>query len=445
MAARPLPPGPKGNFIGNLRPREFLRDPLGFAVRLARDYGDIVYLRWLSFPFYFLNHPDYIESVLVTHHRSVHKGRELHDNRLLFGKGLLTSEGDFWLRQRRLSQPAFHRDRIAAYGDVMVKYAQRMLAGWQDGETRDVYADMMRVTLENAARTLIDMEAHGETGAGDALLALLAEDSSSLRTVLRLPGHLPTPADWRLRREVRRLDAIIYAVIRERHSRERDTGDLLSMLMNARDEDGSRMTDQQLRDEAVTILHAGFETTAIALSWTWYLLSQHPRVEAELMAELHSVLGGRPPSVADLPQLRYTEMVFQEVMRLFPPSWGLTRLATQECAVGGYLIPKGASLAVSQWVMHRDPRYFDDPEAFYPERWADGLEKRLPRFAYFPFGGGPRLCIGKAFALMEGVLLLATIAQAFKLTLAPGQHVTPHPSLTLRPRDGVRMILYRRS
>jgi cytochrome P450 len=298
--------------------------------------------------------------------------------------------------------------------------------------------------LEIAAKTLFDVDVATQAAEVGEVLGVVMEENTALRGVLRLPRLFPSPGDRRLRRAVRRLDEIIDAIIRERRASGRDTGDLLSMLLNAQDIDGTRMTNRQLRDEAVTIIIAGHETTALALSWTWYLLSQHPAVEARLIEELQAVLAGRPPEVEDLPKLRYAEQIFQEALRLYPPVWGTTRIGLRDCEIGGYPVKAGTSLAVCPWVMHRDPRYFEDPDAFRPERWEDGLEKRLPRFAYFPFLGGPRLCIGKAFALMEGVLLLARIAQQFRLTLAPGQTVTPWATLTLRPKDGIRMQLTRR-
>lgn len=445
MAVTALPPGPKGDpLIGNLNLREFQRDPLGFTTRMAREYGDIVRLRWAHITAYLLSHPDYIEYLLLTHHRNFIKGRAFTANRMLLGNGLLSSDGEYWLRQRRLAQPAFHRDRVAEYAQIMVEYTDRMLACWKAGETRDVYEDMMALTLENAAQTLFGVDMAAETRDIGTVLHLVMERNAGLRSVLRLPGIFPTAGDRRLRQAIRRLDEIVYGIIHERRQSARTSGDLLSMLLSAQDEDGSGMTDEQLRDEAVTIIMAGHETTAIALSWTWYLLSQHPDVEVRLVEELQGVLGRRAPTAADLPRLAYAESIFLEAMRLYPPLWGLTRIAVRDCEIGGYLVKAGSRLAVSQWVMHRDPRYFDAPDAFRPERWADGLEKRLPRFVYFPFGGGPRLCVGKAFAMMEGVLLLARIAQQFRLTLAPGHTVTPWPSLTLRPKGGLPMRLARR-
>jgi cytochrome P450 len=265
------------------------------------------------------------------------------------------------------------------------------------------------------------------------------------RSLYRLPVWIPTPTNLRIKRVVRRLDNIIYGFIKERRVSGQDRGDFLSMLLHAQDaDDGSRMNDKQVRDEAMTLFLAGHETTANALTWTWYLLSQHPEVEAKLAAELHSVLDGRSPTVADLPQLRYTEMVIMESMRIFPPVYAFGREAIRECTLGGYRVPKGTTVIMSQWVMHRDARYFDDPEQFLPERWANGLAKRLPKFAYFPFGGGPRICIGNSFAMMEAILLLATMVPKFRFTVLPDHPVIPRTTVTLRPEHGIKGVLTKR-
>jgi cytochrome P450 len=441
-AARP--PGPKGTFLlGNLS--GFNRDPLGFLTRCARAYGDVVYLRTFNLPVYLVSHPDQIEEVLVTQNRNFikDKGLRLRPGRRLFGNGLLTSEGEFWIRQRRLAQPAFHRERIAAYGEVMVAYTERMLDEWRAGEARDFHQDMMRLTLEIVAKTLFDAEAADEADEVSQALEAVQEQFSAQGSLSQLLGNfLPTPSYLRFQKAVKRLDEIIYRII-EQH-RGQQTGDLLSLLLEAQDEDGSQMTDRQLRDEAITLFLAGHETTALALSWTCYLLGQHPAAEEQLVAELEEVLGDRAPGVADLPRLRYTEMIVKEARRLYPPAWGIGREALESCAIGGYRVPAGAQVMMCQWIVHRDPRYFDEPEAFRPERWADDLAKRLPKYAYFPFGGGPRLCIGNSLATMEATLILATIAQQFQLTLLPEHPVTLLPSITLRPKEGVKVRLAER-
>ncbi len=435
-----LPPGPPSkSWAGSFK--EYSRDPLGYLPRLAQEYGDIVTMRFYKFRVYFVSHPDYVEEVLVTQNRKFIKGRILRANKRLFGNGLLTSEGDFWLRQRRLAQPAFHRARIASYADTMVRYTQRLLGEWKDGEARDIHAEMMRLTLQIVAKTLFDADVDREARQVGRALEAIMELNSDFRKLMLTPAWLPTPRNVRATIATRRLDKIIFRFIEQRRASGKDAGDLLSMLLAAQDEDGSRMTDQQLRDEAITIFLAGHETTANALSWTWLLLAQNPAVEAKLHAELDAVLSGRAPSLEDLPNLRYTGHVITESMRLYPPAWGMARLAIEDAEIGGYPIPKGCGVSLAQWVIHRDPRWFDAPQEFRPERWEGDLMKRLPRFAYFPFGGGPRQCIGNNFAVMEATLLLATIAQHFRIRMVPDHPAVPMPSITLRPRHGIRATL----
>jgi cytochrome P450 len=404
---------------------------------LQRDYGDIVTMRYYNFRVYFVSHPDFIEQVLVTDNRKFIKGRILRKNRQLFGNGLLTSEGDFWLRQRRLAQPAFHRGRIATYADTMVRYASRMASEWRGGEERDIHAEMMRLTLSIVAKTLFDADVDREAKRVGHALEAIMHLNSDFRKLILTPTWLPTPRKVRATIATAKLNRIIYRFIEERRAAGNDNGDLLSMLLAARDDDGSRMTDRQLRDESITIFLAGHETTANALSWTWMLLAQNPDVEAKLHEELDRVLGGRTPTIDDLPNLRYTGLVVTESMRLYPPAWGMARIAIEDTEVAGYPIPKGCGVSLAQWVVHRDPRWFDAPLEFRPERWEGDLAKRLPRFAYFPFGGGPRQCIGNNFAVMEATLLLATLAQQFRISLVPGKEIIPAASITLRPKTGI--------
>lgn len=437
---RGVPPGPKPKLLLGHSPWTG-DDPLRTLTSWAREYGDIVYFRRFHYHVYFFNRPDLIEQVLVTDSRNFTKGRGLQANRRLFGNGLLTSEGDYWFRQRRLMQPAFHRERIAAYGKAMVASTVRMLETWRDGERRDVHEDMMRLALEIVAQTLFSTQVEADVERVGAMLSVLMKENRSARILLPFFRMLPTPGNLRYRTAVHQLDEIVYRIIREHRARGRDTGDLLSMLLRARDEDGRQMTDTQLRDEAMTLFLAGHETTALALSWTWYLLARNPDVEQKLQAELQEVLGGRAPAVEDLPRLPYTERVIRESMRLYPPAYVIARLAVNDCEIAGYRVPHGASLVMSQWVTHRDPRFWDEPERFNPDRWTPEFEKRLPRFAYFPFGGGPRVCIGASFALMEAALLLATIAPRFTLTLVPDHPVEPFPSITLRPKNGIKVVV----
>jgi cytochrome P450 len=439
-AAR-TPPGPRPHFLlGNLP--EFANDVLGFFTSCAREYGDITYLNMAGRPGFFLAHPDLIEEVFVAQNRNFIKHTFFWQHvRAIFGQGLLTSEGDFWRRQRRLAQPAFHRDRIAAYGDVMAIYTERMLDEWRPGETREVHDELMGLTLLIVAKVLFDTDlARDVRAVGAALDAAMHEIANRFRRPFRIPDAIPLPGNIRYRRAVRGLDDVVYRIVSD-HRRRGGRGDLLDLLMEARDDDGNAMTDEQLRDEAITLMLAGHETTALALSWTLYLLSSHPDAEERLAAELAEVLGDRPPTVADLPRLRFTEMVVSEGLRLYPPAYAFGREAVADCEIGGYPVPAGATVFVSPWVMHRDRSWFERPDEFIPERWAGDAAQRVPKFAYFPFGGGPRLCIGSRFAMMEAVLLLACIARRFRLRVDPSCRVVPFPSITLRPAHGLRMTL----
>ena len=439
------PPGPEGRFLtGNLL--DYTRDHLGYLTWCAREYGDVVGLRFVNVRTYLLNHPDHIEYVLVRNNRNFIKSKGVRHSLGFLGDGLLTSEGSFWRRQRRLAQPAFHRERIFAYGGVMVESAGRMISTWRSGETRDVHEDMARLTLDIVAKTLFGTLLTVEFEEVSAALTTITQRFTGRGGVLfHVPERIPTPANLRFKRAIRRLDEIIYGIIERRRSGGEDTGDLLSMLLRVRDEEtGEGMSDRQLRDEVLTIFLAGHETTANALSWTWHLLAEHPEVEGRMSKELREVLAGRPPVVEDLPRLRYTDMVVKESMRLYPPSWAFGREALADCEIGGYHVPAGTQLVMSQWVMHRDPRYYEEPGEFRPERWTEDSVALLPKYAYFPFGGGPRLCIGQSFARMEAVLLLAAIAQEFRLLATPGEKITPQPSITLRPKNGIRMVLEKR-
>jgi cytochrome P450 len=429
--------------VDNLR--EYARDPLGFLSGCAREYGDVVGLRFMGQNLYLLSDPDLIEYVLVENNRNFTKTRILKRNRRLLGEGLLTSEGGFWRRQRRLAQPAFHRKRVAAYGEVMVAFAERSLEAWRDGQTIDVHEEMMHLTLEIVAKCLFDADVRTRaTGVGKAMKVAL-ENFSSRRRLIRIPRGVPTPHNIRFEMAARRLDEIVGTIIEDRRKSGEDRGDLLSMLVLAEDEDGERMMDKQLRDEVMTLFLAGHETTANALSWTFWLLSLSPYAEAKLAEELERVLGDRTPTLSDLSDLPYVERVVKESMRLYPPAWVVGREAVAGCEVGDYRMPAGTTALMSQWVMHRDPRYHENPERFEPDRWTAEYEKALPRFAYFPFGGGPRQCIGAGFAMAEACLILATVAQRFRMDLAPGQRIEPYASITLRPKQGIRMSLVERS
>ena len=333
--------------------------------------------------------------------------------------------------------------RIEGYAKAMVDYAQRMESEWESGQTRDVHHDMMRLTLGIVAKTLFDADVSGTADRiGEAVTIGLETTNKKFNRILRVPDWVPTRENQRSKQALRTIDDVVMGFIHARRASGEDKGDLLSMLLLV-DEAGG-MSDKQARDEAFTLFVAGHETTANALTWTWYLLSQNPQAEETLHQELDRVLAGRAPSMQDLPNLPYTDAVIKESMRLYPPAWTVTRQPIVEVQIGGYTIPAGANIFVSQYVLHRDGRFFPDPDQFCPERWADNLEKRLPRFAYFPFGAGPRVCIGNSFALMEARLVLAEMAQHYQPRLVQGFVAHTEPLVTLRPRGGMPMMIERR-
>jgi cytochrome P450 len=446
MQAVMYPPGPRRIFpLSGLF--AYRKGPLPFFQNLAQQYGDIAYFRLGPQEAFFINHPDLIKDVLVTNHQSFHKGLALQRAKRLLGEGLLTSEGEFHRRQRRLAQPAFHRARVASYAAVMTDYASQTRAGWRDGDTVDMSEEMMRLTLGIVGKTLFDADVVSDAqDVGEAMTVVM--DLFNIITIpfFELLQKLPLPQLRRFDNAKARLDAIIYRLIEERRRSGEDRGDLLSMLLLAQDTegDGGQMTDEQLRDEVMTIFLAGHETTANALTWTWYLLSQNPGAEARLHEEIDEVLGVRLPTFADLTQLKYTEMVLAESMRLYPPAWALGRLALTDCEIGGYLVPRKSLVLMSQFVMHRDPRYFPEPLRFDPQRWTAEARELRAQFSYFPFGGGPRRCIGESFAWMEGVLLIAALAQQWQMRLVPNHPVVLKPVITLRPKHGMRMTVTRR-
>jgi cytochrome P450 len=438
----PRPPGPpRAPILGNLL--EFGRDPIAFFEKNAATYGDIVSLQLGSWPALFINHPDYVENVLVENNRNFIKHtfffRHVTD---LFGAGLLTNEGQPWLRQRRLMQPAFHRDRIAGYGLTMADYTQRMLDSWDAEEKthRDVHRDMMKLTMEIATKTLFggDITDGEAADIGAAFDDAIVEIAGRFRRPVKIPEWLPIPSNLRWRHAVRRLDRLVYDMLEQK--RRRGPGDdLLTMLTEARDEDGSAMDAKQIRDEAVTIFLAGHETTAILMSWTFYLLAQNPEVEERLARE---VQGASPSALVRLP---FLTNVITESMRLYPPAYALGREAIGDCEIGGYPVPKGTTLFIVPWVSHRDKRWFADPREFRPDRWNNDFAKTLPRYAYLPFGGGPRLCIGNSFAQMEAAIILGSILQRYRLTRdANAAKVEPFASITLRPNGGMPMDVARR-
>jgi len=440
------PPGPKSRYPG-----QFLvtlaTDKLALFGGMAKN-GDVSQIIIGPQPVALLSHPDDIQTMLVTRQRSFVKGRALEVTKVLLGEGLLTSEGEQHLRQRRLIQPAFHRDRLTGYGAAMTELADRQQRSWKPDELLDVHEQMMRVTLAIAGRTLFDADVEGDAhDVAEALELSLRMFNRAILPMGMLFEFAPIPWVRELHRARRRMDALIHRLIQERRTEGRDRGDLLSMLINARDEEGDQtgMSDRQLRDELITLMLAAHETTANALTWTWYLLSQHPEVEATLHAELDRVLGGQLPTPADLPALTYTRQVLAESMRLFPPAWAVERRAIEDVEIGGYTIAKGTVVLACQYFVHRDPRWWPEPERFIPERWTEPTADRpRPKFAYFPFGAGTRICIGEHFAWMEGMLVLASIAQRWRLRYEATTPPIPEPLVTLRPRGGLPMRLERR-
>ncbi len=443
MSARTMP-GPTGSRAEALQ--RFGGDPLTYLRQAATDYGDYVRVPLVLGHAALVVDPESIEEVLVRKKRNFIKGRATKSLGALLGNGLLVSEGDFWRRQRRLAQPAFHKDRIARYGERMVALGNRMVDGWHDGLEMDVHAEMGHVTLAIVADALFSADVSADAGAvGEGLATALWHFEWWSNKGFLVPLWLPLKPNRMYRAARQRLDVIVNRLIAQRAAAgvpgngER-RGDLLDMLLAARDEDGSAMSPKQLRDEVMTLLLAGHETTANTLTWTTMLLAEHPEVEAKLVAELGEVLGGRPPVVADLPNLKYTELVIKESMRVYPTVWMIGYQAVADTPVGPYLIKKGTAVFMSQWVNHHDARWFPEPYRFLPERWLDPAMKSLPTFAYFPFGGGERLCIGRSFALMEAQLLLATMVQRYHLDLVPNQTITLDPSVTLRPGNGLRVV-----
>jgi cytochrome P450 len=435
------PPGPKTRnpLLGVLS--EFRKDPPAFLLRNARQYGDLVYLPLARQKAYLVNRPEWIRDILVTHQANFLKSRVLERAKRLLGQGLLTSEGEFHTHQRRLVQPAFHRDRMAHYGSEMVACAARAREQWLPGAQLDLAREMPHLTLAIVGRTLFSADVSSDAeGIGQAMTTILNLFDTLMMPFADWLQKLPLPAVRRFENSRAVLDKVIYDLIAQRRASGRDEGDLLSMLLLARDEDRNGMTDTQVRDEALTLLIAGHETTANALIWSWYLLSQNPEAEAKLHAELDEVLAGRLPQFDDAPKLAYTTGVISEALRLFPPAWAIGRRAKEEYSIGAYRIPARSILLLSPWVSHRDPRWFPDPEKFDPDRWRPEIAETLPKFAYYPFGGGARVCIGERFAWTEAVLVLATLAQRWKMRLVSGQQIATKAVITLRPRYGMNMI-----
>jgi len=445
------PPGPKDALLGLNLARKFRSHSLAFITEVGRTYGDLAYFRMGPVRAYFVNNPQLIREVLVAKHKSFRRAPVVVGPlRKIDGNGLVLSEGDFWLRQRRLMQPAFAAKRFDAYGQVTVDYTRRMLEQWKPGGTLDVVDAMTRLTLEIIAKTLFDVELEGRAARlGEAVRVVSEVFVSEAGYPLHFPDWFPLPSKLRKRWAMRTLDELVWSIIHQRRASGGDRGDLLSMLLLAVDEEGEGggMTDRQARDEAMTLFNAGHDSTAAALAWIWYLVAGHPAVEAKLVEEVDGVLGDRSATYADGARLPYAEMVVKESLRLFPPTWSLfPRETVAPVELGGYTIPKRAWVYIFPWVTHRDPRFFEEPELFDPQRFAPGRAERIPPYAYIPFGAGPRVCIGNTFATMEMILILATVLQKFRVKLAAEQpEVEPEPLIAIRPRGGLRVSISRRA
>ena len=447
-----LPPGPsEWPVVG--QSFQYLFNLLPFLGESAA-YGDLVTLSVKPALVYLVNHPDLVQELFVANHRSVGRGRVTETLQYLMGFGLVTADGPLHLRQRRLMQPQFHHRRIAGYAEIMTDFAQQHQDDWQEGTRVDLAWEMSELTLHIVVKTLFDLEL-ADTVRRIGAAFELSNDYIKARdnqppALRRLSHRLPLPFTRRFKRGLAYLDETVYDLIEQRRRSGLEGNDLLSLLLNVRDEeadnpDDAVMTDLQVRDEVITLFAAGHETTAVALTWTWYLLATHPDVQARFHAELDDVLGGRPPTPDDLPKLNFTGRVLTESMRLYPPIWSTGRMTFEPITLGGYQIPAGAALIAPQLIIHRDPRWFDDPLEFRPDRWTEEFKEKLHRFAYYPFGGGPRLCIGEGFAWMEAILVLATLGQQWSMRSDPSHSIVLQPLVSLRPKGGMPMFLERRS
>jgi cytochrome P450 len=450
MASLSAPPGPAGHwFLGSLP--DVWHDVLDFYGRSRRQYGDVVRFRapgrgqW-----YLITHPTGVEHVLVTNHANYVKGRINAPLKLVVGHGLLTSEGSFWLRQRRLMQPAFHRARLTQLADTMTGAALEVSGRWEKylgpEEEVDVTREMSRLTLRTVGLALFGTELgrHAD-GIESALTIAIEHVNYRMMRPYALPEHIPTQRNRRFVHARWALESVVRQLIKQHEGRDGEKGDLLALLLGVRDEEtGEGMNRRQLRDEVMTLMLAGHETVAMALSWTWYLLSMHPDAERQLHEELDSILNGHTPTFDDLPNLPYTRMVLEESMRLYPPAWAVSRQPVADDVIGGYHIKGGSPLMMLPFITHRHPEFWDNPEDFDPERFTAENAAKRPKYAYFPFGGGPRLCIGRDFAMMEAQLILATLAQRYRLQLVPGKDVLPLPLITMRPLHKLKMKLAER-
>lgn len=438
------PPSPKGQFlVGHLY--DFMRDRLTFLSHCAHEYGDIVRLNFGPFRLYLLNHPSYVEGVLEKNSHLFIKNQALRTMRLFLGRGLLLSEGSVWQHQRHVIQPAFAREHLATYAEVIVESAVQMVSEWSLGEVRNIHEKMLELTVSIAAKAFFGTSLHDQTAQISAILTVgMRQFIEKEKFLYLLPDCVPTLGNLRYRKAAAQLDKIVSNIIRQRRCDSQTHNDLLALLL-ADFEHCSINDETQLRDQIITFLLAGHETTASALSWTCFLLAQHPSIAAQVSEEIDIHLDGQLPQLSDLSKLVWTRYVILEAMRLYPPAWLLGRQAVGDCELNGHSIQAGDTVLMSQWVMHRDSRFFSQPDQFLPQRWANNLLKTLPKYAYFPFGGGSRVCVGQSFAMLEITLILVVLIQRFQLQLLPDPPVELYPSLTLRPKYGIKVRLSRSS
>jgi cytochrome P450 len=440
MTGYRFPPGMPRNLAWHAIRHRRLVNPIQHFLNLTATYGDVAHYKVGRSNIIFVNNPEYIREILIVQSANFVKERTQRRSKLLLGEGMITVDGSAHRKQRQVAQPAFHRQQVPSFAEAIVRRAAKLRDGWRSGEERDVYQDMMRLTLGTVGETLFSTELGDDI---DRLNAGVGDIMDVYHSMVLLPGvkymiHVPFTPLNKFKKARNRLDATIERMIAEHRQRgSSDSGDLLDMMLAAQEQMG--WSERDLRDQVATVFLAGYETMAIALTWTWYLLSENPEVRERMYAEINAVLGGRLPTYDDLPRLRYTEMVLAESMRLYPPAWAMGREALQDFDLGPYRLPKGTTVLMSQFVTHRDARYFPDPLRFDPERHTPEAKAQRARFSYFPFGMGPRQCIGEAFAWMEGVLVLATFAQTWKMDLVAGHRVQAEPLFTLRPKYGMRM------
>jgi cytochrome P450 len=436
------PPGPRGYPIFGVLP-QLRSNPINAFLSAADRYGNLVHMKVGPHHGYLVSNPNDIKHVLQDNYRNYHKSPLYERLKDSLGNGLITSEDSFWLRQRRLAQPAFHRERIATMVSSMVDAIERTLHRWQPiaerGETIDLVEEMMDLTQRIIVRTMFSTDLGSAADVVKRTWPIVNQRIGETFWATDLERRLPLPANRRFRRALQELDEVVYRIIGERRGSGADEPDLLSMLLSARDEEtGERMTDRQLRDEVMTMLLAGHETTSLALSWTYFLLSQRGDIEQRVAEEAATVLDGGRATIADTERLTYSRMVVEEVLRLYPPAWGFSRLALGEDEIGGYRVSARSLVFIIPFVIHRRPELWPDPERFDPERFTPERVAARPRFAYLPFGGGPRQCIGNQFAIVEALLILALTARHYRVQLVPGQQIEPQPLITLRPKPGIR-------